>query len=409
VILALGQAGFEDLLALELAALRAEPAPLRAEHSTSNIQHSTPKSEQVERGPGWVLAPLRGEPAPLRVEHPTFNIQYSTLKSEADSKQRKEGQVEHGVPDALEANANSGLILPDLAFAHAVLREPVEVRGDSVNALAQQIADFFMKSLRDERVESAWPCIFACPAEIVGLGRRISGVEKAFHETLKKKLSRVAKLAMAATPRGVGPARGLFVFFSDFGRAFVAREAWLGGQRRMADDEAAPSRSFLKVEEAYGVLGREPQPGETVCDLGAAPGGWSYSAAQRGAQVVAVDNGPLKGGALGHRQIEHRCEDAFKFQPRDGEVFDWLFCDLLEEPHQVLNHIVEPWLARRWCRRFVINLKFGHVDAMALLAELRAPGSPLVAHADSFRVRHLYHDREELTVVGTVSEVTGNK
>jgi 23S rRNA (cytidine2498-2'-O)-methyltransferase len=380
VILALGQAGFEDLLALEL-----ERASLPG----------------IERGPGWVLAAaLRAEPAPLRVERPTLNLQPPTPKSE---------QVERGVPDSLGSDANAGLILPDLAFAHLTLREPVEVRGESVNALAQQIADFFMKSLRDERVEAAWPCVFAGPAEIVGLGRRVSGVEKAFHETLKKKLSRVAKLAVAETPRGAGPARGLFVFFSDFGRAFVAREAWRGGQRRMADDEAAPSRSFLKVEEAYGVLGREPQPGETVCDLGAAPGGWSYSAARRGARVVAVDNGPLKAGALGHPQIEHRCEDAFKFMPRDGEIFDWLFCDLLEEPHQVLNQMVEPWLARRWCRRFVINLKFGHVDAMALLAELRAPASPFVVHADSFRVRHLYHDREELTVVGTVSQVTGNK
>jgi 23S rRNA (cytidine2498-2'-O)-methyltransferase len=426
VILALGQAGFEDLLALELegagAALRAEHASLRDEHSASNIQHPTSKSEadsiqkkhervergvpdalgtcsaektqeSMERGPGWVLAPLR-------VEHPTSNIQHPTPKSEADSMRKMQERVERVDPNALGPAAKLEHVLSDLAFAHFVLTEPVEVRGESVNALAQQIADFFMKSLRDERVESAWPCVFACPAEIVGLGRRISGVEKAFHETLKKKFSRVAKLAVAGTPRGAGPARGLFVFFSDFGRAFVAREALLGGQRRMADDEAAPSRSFLKVEEAYGVLGREPQPGETVCDLGAAPGGWSYSAAQRGARVVAVDNGPLKGGALGHSQIEHRCEDAFKFKPLDGEVFDWLYCDLLEEPHQVLNHIVEPWLAQRWCRRFVINLKFGHVDAMALLAELRAPGSPFVAHAESFRVRHLYHDREEFTVVG---------
>jgi 23S rRNA (cytidine2498-2'-O)-methyltransferase len=390
VILALGQAGFEDLLALEL----------EGAGTALRVEHPTPKSEQVERGPGWVLAPLR-------VEHPTPNIQHPMSKAEADSIQRKQERVERGVPGLRSPEpierGEGGPDALDLAFAHAVLREPVEVRGESVNALAQQVADFFMKSLRDERVESAWPCVFACPAEIVGLGRRISGVEKAFHEMLKKKLSRVAKLAVAGTPRGAGPARGLFVFFSDFARAFVAREALLGGQRRMADDEAAPSRSFLKVEEAYGVLGREPQPDETVCDLGAAPGGWSYSAAQRGARVVAVDNGPLKGGALGHRQIEHRCEDAFKFKPLDGEVFDWLFCDLLEEPHQVLNHLVEPWLARRWCRRFVINLKFGHVDAMALLAELRAPGSPFVAHADSFRVRHLYHDREELTVVGSVN------
>jgi 23S rRNA (cytidine2498-2'-O)-methyltransferase len=173
----------------------------------------------------------------------------------------------------------------------------------------------------------------------------------------------------------------------------------------MADDDLAPSRSYLKVEEAYGVLGREPRAGETVCDLGAAPGGWSYSAAKRGARVVAIDNGPLKGGALGHPQIDHRCEDAFKFAPDavSRETFDWLFCDLVEEPHHVLQHIVAPWLAHGWCRRFVINLKLGRVDAVALLRELRAPDSPFTAHAPGTRIRHLYHDREELTLVGVVA------
>ncbi len=231
------------------------------------------------------------------------------------------------------------------------------------------------------------------PQELVGLGRRIGGVESAFGELLKKKLSRVAKLATAELPRGVGPARGLFVYFVDFSRVFVAREAFGHGPRRMADDDLAPSRSYLKVEEAYVVFGREPQPGETVCDLGAAPGGWSYSAAKHGARVVAIDNGPLKGGALNHSQIEHRREDAFKFAPPAGQIFDWLFCDMVEEPHHVLRHIVEPWLARRWCRHFVVNLKFGRVDPVALLRELRVPGA---------RVHHLYHDREEFTLVGDV-------
>jgi 23S rRNA (cytidine2498-2'-O)-methyltransferase len=201
-------------------------------------------------------------------------------------------------------------------------------------------------------------------------------------------------------PRGGGQARGLFVFFADFGRIFAAREAWLGGQRRMADDDAAPSRSYLKVEEAYIVLGREPQPGETVVDLGAAPGGWSYSAAKRGARVVAIDNGPLKGGALNHPLIEHRLEDAFKFVPAPGVVYDWLFCDLVEEPHHVMQNIVSPWLANGWCRHFVINLKFGHVDSLGLIGEVRAKDSPFVLQAENLRIRHLYHDREEFTLVG---------
>lgn len=290
--------------------------------------------------------------------------------------------------------------IEDLAFPHLTLLSPLEVRGESVNALAQRVAEFFLERLKGERVDATWPCVWQGPAEMVGLGRRISAVESAFGELVKKKLARVAKLAAFGMPRGVGPARGLFVFFTDFGRAFVAREAFVHGQHRMADDDLAPSRSYLKVEEAYVVLGREPVENETVCDLGAAPGGWSYSAAKRGARVLAIDNGPLKGGALNHPRIAHRLEDAFKFAPGDGEKFDWLFCDLVEEPHHVGQHIVTPWLARAWCRRFVINLKFGRVDAVALLRELRATSSPFVQFAPGTRIRHLYHDREEFTLVG---------
>jgi 23S rRNA (cytidine2498-2'-O)-methyltransferase len=134
--------------------------------------------------------------------------------------------------------------------------------------------------------------------------------------------------------------------------------------------------------------------------LGAAPGGWSYSAAKRGARVIAVDNGPLKGGALNHPLIEHRLEDAFKFTPPEGGGYDWLFCDLVEEPHHVMQNIVAPWLEHGWCRRFVINLKFGHVDALALLREIRAADSALARHGVNRHIRHLYHDREEFTVVG---------
>lgn len=309
------------------------------------------------------------------------------------------GWVWGGASPAREPTAGRHA-LPDFAFPQLTLLAPRECRGESVNALAQQLADFFLESLRGERIEAAWPCWFHTVPEVVGLGRRASGVEKAFLELLRKKLARIAKLATADLPRGGGPVRGLFVFFADFGRVFVAREAWLGGQRRMADDDAAPSRSYLKVEEAYQVLGREPQPGETVVDLGAAPGGWSYSAAKRGARVIAVDNGPLKGGAANHPQIEHRLEDAFKFRPPAETTYDWMFCDLVEEPHHVLRDIVTPWLVSRWCQRFVVNLKFGHVDALALLRELRAAASPFARHGTAVRIRHLYHDREEFTVVG---------
>jgi 23S rRNA (cytidine2498-2'-O)-methyltransferase len=347
------QAGFESLFARELAEL-----------------HHTAACEQ---GPGWVF---------------TANVANAAGATE----------------DAQDSDTGDPSTLSQLVFAHLTLLNPIERRGDSVNSLASSVIDFFRAAIREERIESPWPSIWLGP-ERVGLGRRTTAVENAFAELLKKKLSRVAKLATPELPRCVtgGRVRGLFVFFADFGRVFVSREAFVHGPRRMADDERAPSRSYLKIEEAYLVIGREPQAGETICDLGAAPGGWSYSAAKRGAQVVAVDNGPLRGGALDHPQIEHRREDAFKFAPAAGHRFDWLFCDMLEEPHHVVRQVVEPWFARRWCRRFVINLKFGRVDPIALLGELRAPDSPFARHASSVRIHHLYHDREEFTVGGEVN------
>jgi 23S rRNA (cytidine2498-2'-O)-methyltransferase len=292
--------------------------------------------------------------------------------------------------------------LRNAAFAHAILEGPFPVSGERVNELAKAIVDLFAESIRGERIDGEWPCIFAGGQDVTGLSRRVASVEAAFHELLRKKLGRVAKLAIGKKPR-VGPVRGLFVWFTDFARALVTRSAYFCGPCRMADDDGAPSRSYLKVEEAYGIIGAEPVPGEVVCDLGAAPGGWSYSAAKRGARVVAVDNGPLKGAALGNALIDHRHDDAFGFSPGKDAVYDWLFSDLLEDPHKVLKAIVDPWLSGAWCRRFVINLKFGRVDPIALLGELRGPGSPFSTRASGVRIVHLYHDREEFTVTGTVA------
>jgi 23S rRNA (cytidine2498-2'-O)-methyltransferase len=165
----------------------------------------------------------------------------------------------------------------------------------------------------------------------------------------------------------------------------------------MADDPRAPSRSYLKVEEAYFALGEAPRAGQTVADLGAAPGGWSYSAAKHDARVLAVDNGSLKGGASGNSYIEHAKEDAFRFRPR--QPMDWLFCDLLDEPRKVLK-LLRLWVESRWCSRFIVNLKFGRNDPLPLLREAFSTRTGIASRCAVLRARHLYHDREEFTLVG---------
>ena len=295
---------------------------------------------------------------------------------------------------AVEKSGPGWVIGPDgngeLCFAHLSLIAPVEVEGKSLNALAGAMADFFTTSTKEERFEGSWPfCVES--AGDPGLSRRAkSAAEEAFAR-IKGRMSRVAKLAEPGRP-GPGPARGFFAYLPTFDRAYVTREAVGGGQRRMGDDPQAPSRSYLKSEEAYGVLGREPKAGDIVVDLGAAPGGWSYSAAKRGAIVVAVDNGPLKGGAL-RPEITHRAEDAFKFVP--DKPVDWLFCDMVEDPDRITD-LLGRWLDNKWCRRFVVNLKFGRHDPLRILAR----AEELRSRCALLRARHLFHDREELTLVG---------
>lgn len=170
----------------------------------------------------------------------------------------------------------------------------------------------------------------------------------------------------------------------------------------MRDDPRAPSRSYLKCEEAYRVLGREPSVGERVADLGAAPGGWSYSAAKRGARVVAVDHGALKGTAAEHPDIVYANGDAFLFRPERGERFDWLLCDMVESPTRVLAQI-EKWVINRWCRWFVVNLKCGRADPVAMVESLYDTSGPVRKHCDRLFCRELFHDRDEITMVGHVA------
>ncbi len=128
--------------------------------------------------------------------------------------------------------------------------------GERVNELAKAIADLFTESIRGERVEAAWPCIFAGGQDVTGLGRASPRWRRPSSRYSGRRSGRIAKLASADRPR-VGPVRGLFVWFTDFGHAQVSRTAFMNGQLRMADDDASPSRSY---PQGGGVV-RHPRRG----------------------------------------------------------------------------------------------------------------------------------------------------
>jgi 23S rRNA (cytidine2498-2'-O)-methyltransferase len=176
---------------------------------------------------------------------------------------------------------------------------------------------------------------------------------------------------------------------------------WPQGIPRLKFPREAPSRSTLKLDEAFLVLMSEGErtrwlrAGMSAVDLGAAPGGWTWQLVRRSVRVTAVDNGPMDPALLDSGLVTHLRADGFRFQPK--KAVDWLVCDMVEQPRRVAE-LIAHWLGQRWCRRAIFNLKLPMKKRYEeTLSCLGIVGDALGGRAD-IRAKQLYHDREEITV-----------
>jgi 23S rRNA (cytidine2498-2'-O)-methyltransferase len=165
------------------------------------------------------------------------------------------------------------------------------------------------------------------------------------------------------------------------------------GRARMKVAADRPSRAARKVEEALDWLGLGPGAGEVCVDLGAAPGGWSWSLLERRARVIAVDPAQLRPDVARHPRLTHVQASAFQFVP--DEPVDWLFCDMAWRPREAAQMLAK-WARRGWARFLVANLKLPMKTKAAMVKELRE----ILAGGgwSRIRTRQLYHDRDEITV-----------
>lgn len=281
----------------------------------------------------------------------------------------------------------------DLCFSSWQFSQVHKIDFTNFNVAIRDTSDWYCESIRSERIEKSWPLIYLTFSEngfTLDLTKSTGLIDK-----LKAKVSRIAKLATIGYPEMHVALNGLFIIETEENGLFISRDARFYGQRRMKHDPAAPSRSYLKVEEAFTVFGREPSSDEIVVDLGAAPGGWSYAAAKRGATVFAIDNGPLKKGAAKNKLINHIREDAFFYKPETP--VDWLFCDMVEDPFRVIK-LIKTWLKKKLCRYVIINCKYGFADPFRILMVAKSTEG-FKDLAEKIICRHLFHDRDEVTIM----------
>jgi 23S rRNA (cytidine2498-2'-O)-methyltransferase len=166
--------------------------------------------------------------------------------------------------------------------------------------------------------------------------------------------------------------------------------AFPNGEANFIEDKAPPSRAYLKLWEAFTLLGVRPQPGTRCVDLGACPGGWSYVLAKLGAHVIAIDKAPLDPTVLALPGVEQRLESAFALAPRDIGPVDWLFSDVICYPARLLT-LVEKFIAAGTVKNFFCTIKFqGDTDFVTQARFAAIPGS---------RLLHLHVNKHELTWV----------
>ena len=189
------------------------------------------------------------------------------------------------------------------------------------------------------------------------------------------------------------------------GIAPVANSApWPMGIMRLKFPAQAPSRSTLKLEEAWHWFIPQTQlhhyisSGKRAVDLGAAPGGWTWQLVNQNMFVTAIDNGPMAESLMASGQVTHLTEDAFTYEPQ--KAFDWMVCDIVDKPARV-TELMTRWLVNGWCRESVFNLKLPmkqrYPEVRSCLESLTSALKDAGLNA-RVAAKHLYHDREEITV-----------
>lgn len=174
------------------------------------------------------------------------------------------------------------------------------------------------------------------------------------------------------------------------------------GILRLRFPEEAPSRSTLKLDEAFirfvpaKERGERLKSGMQAVDLGACPGGWTYQLVRRGMFVQSIDNGLMAESLMDTGQVKHVQADGFKYEPKKKNVY-WLVCDMIEQPQKVAR-LMASWVAKDWCKEAMFNLKLPMKKRYGSVTECFDIISQVLKQRYEIQAKHLYHDRDEITV-----------
>jgi 23S rRNA (cytidine2498-2'-O)-methyltransferase len=161
------------------------------------------------------------------------------------------------------------------------------------------------------------------------------------------------------------------------------------GEATFVDDRTGPpNRAYKKLWEALALLRRFPVPTDRCLDLGASPGGWTWTLAQFGANVTAVDRAPLDPSVDALSNVTAMEGSAFGMDPKSFGRVEWMCSDVIGYPDRIVR-LIETW--QEHADTIICSIKFQGPTDHDAIAKLRTLPNAVV--------RHLFHNKHEVTFV----------
>ena len=180
--------------------------------------------------------------------------------------------------------------------------------------------------------------------------------------------------------------------------ASTMAQRWPGGAPPISLPTSAVNRAWLKIHEAV-LWGQVPiQTGDTVAEIGSAPGGASQYLLELGAKVVAIDPAEMDPAVADHPSLAHVRSRARDVPKRALLDVLWLTIDVNMPPSYTIE-VIRDYIQNRG------------LPVRGVIATLKLPDWKLAAEVDSYRsqfeqmgfrsveTRQLAFNRQELCLV----------
>ena len=181
----------------------------------------------------------------------------------------------------------------------------------------------------------------------------------------------------------------------------AGRSPFAGGHPRLTLPGEAPSRAWLKLEEALLWSGAPLRRGDFVIDVGSAPGGASHALLERGCKVTGIDPNAMDPRILAHKRFRH-----IRFTVgavRDHQLPDeaqWVLLDINLPPRTALHNIAP--LIDAYGHSLVgaiLTLKLGRWEMASEIPDMLEKVRRLSSQVVEVRATQLPSNRQEICIV----------